>query len=298
MGTVQGSTQPKPSPDGRWIAYGNRAEDYDIHLLNVRTSHQHTITRWGRPPTIGSVSVDVLIDGWSPGSRRLLLYTTSGEDLFGQGRLAVPNACYGFYEYDVASRKVTAVPLPKSFGFVAWLRNGRFVGVIPGRLPADDKLVLLRPGEAGQTEIRAVNTFPYQARVSRDRKWLVGLHSESGRLPGKGTARIVKVNLRTMAATPLVALASWSGNEQPTLSPDDKQVAYKRQASHTGLYFAIQESLYVDTRQMYSCSGMIDFEWVDSGRIVLACHDQVLVLDTNSAKTLSNYKLAPVQTPH
>lgn len=297
--SVQGSTAPSLSPDGRWVAYGNQStDDYDIHLLNARTLRQHEITHWGKPGTINSVSVDVLIAGWSPDSQKVLLNVTRGEDISEEGEITIPKAPYGFHEYEVASRKDVPVRLPGGFAFVAWVPGGRFIGVMSGGLPSDDKLVMLRSGKAGQTEITAINTSPYQARASRDRKWLVGLHSGNGRMPGNGTAQIVKVNMATLTATPLVTLSSWSGNERPALSPDDKHVAYKREKREHETYYTPRESLFVDDRSIYSCSGTIDFEWVDDRMIALACQDEVLVLDMRNGRTLGKQKLAPSQARH
>jgi WD40-like Beta Propeller Repeat len=289
--SVEGSTAPSPSPDGRWIAYGNGNGDYEIHLLNVGTLRQLKITHWGAPPTIRSVSVNVLIDGWSPDSRRLLLNVTPGEDTTERGDLAIPKALYGFYEYDVASGRTTPVRLPARFAFVAWIPGGCFVGVLPGGFPPESHLVMLRPGQGGATRVTTLNASLYQTRVSMDGKWLVGLHTENGGQPGKGPAQIVKVNLRTMAVRSLMTLNWWSGNEQPALSPDDKQVAYKREKLEHETYYTPREGLFVDGRRIYSCPGPIDFKWVDDRMIALACQDDVLVLDADGGTILSKNKL-------
>ncbi len=288
---VQGATVPLPSPDGRWIAFGDFGDDYDIHLLDVGLDRERRITRFGRPPGRGHTWVAALIDGWSADSRMLLVYVTHGETIAEEGMGAVPKAPYGFYVYDPATSTTKPLTLPKEFEFIAWLRDGRFVGVLPGRLPRDDKLVILRPGEARETRIRGV--FSSSAQVSTDGKWLVGLHTENGRIPGKGTAQIVKVNLATMAVTPLVNLTSWSGNERPALSPDDKHVAYKREKQKHPLYYTPQESLFVDGRLIYSCPGPIDFKWVNDRMIAVACQESVLVLNSATGKILSRHQLTP-----
>lgn len=290
--SVQGSTAPLPSPNKRWIAFGSPSGDYDVHLLDTRTLRQRRITQLGMPPTINSVSVDVLIDGWSPDSRRLLLYVTRGEDTSEEGDLKVPAACYGFREYDVASGKLLSVALPKEFQFVAWLRDGRFVGVIPGRLPREDTLVLLRAGETQGEPIGTATQYPGQASVSADGRWLVTV----ARIERPGAAQIVKINVATMSAAPLVSLASWSGNERPTLSQDDKHVAYKRQmriVNHNP-----QESLFVDSREIYPCAGMIEYKWIDSQRIALACQSRMLLLDSTTGEILSQYSLQSGSARH
>lgn len=288
--SAHGSTVPVPSPDGRWIAFGDSGGDHDAHLLDVDSLRQHRITRLGKPATFRSVSIDVLLDGWSPDSRRLLLYVTHGEDASEEGELKVPAAGYGFYEYDVVSGKISAVSLPKAFEFVAWLRDGRFVGVIPGHLPHDDELVTLRPGDAQASPVGAVTGWPIQAQVSANGKWLVGLHADDGQLPGQGAARIVRVNLKTMAATPLVSLGSWSGNERPALSADGSRLAYRRDRRRVGR--GPQESLFVNGKQMYACPGMIDFRWVGRRMIALACQDRVAILDADTGIVLSRRRVS------
>ena len=295
---VLGQTMPVPSPDGRWIAFVDPAVDFDIHLLDVQTLRERRITRFGRPPTTGYTWVEVVPEDWSPHSRRLLLQVASGGTDSEDGDLKVPKAPYGFYIYDLSTGTTQPVTLPKEFQFVGWLRDGRFVGVLPGRLPREDRVVIVRAGETKETEVEAINGSSYQTSVSADGKWLVGLHADNGGPPGEGTAQILKVNLSTIEATPLVTLSSWSANERPALSPDDKHVAYKREKREHAIYHTPQESLFVDDRALYSCSGTADFRWVDNRMIALACQDEVLVLDANSGKTLSKYKLPPLQVRH
>jgi len=145
---ILGRTMPVPSPNGRWIAFVNPVEDYDIHLLDVCTLHERRITRFGQAPRRGYTWVEAEAEGWSPHSGRLLLKVAPGGTESEGGDLAVPEAPYGIYVYDPATSTTKPLTLPKEFEFIAWLRDGRFVGVLPGRLPRDDKLVILRPGEA------------------------------------------------------------------------------------------------------------------------------------------------------
>ncbi len=145
---LAGSTLPLPSPDGRWIAFGQFGGDYDLHLLDVRSGRERRITRLGQPSRNGYVWVSVLLDGWSPDSRQLLFAVAPGEDTSESGDLAVPQPCHRFYIYDLATERAHAVELPRDFQFAAWLPDGRFLGVIPAQRPQEDeRLVMLPPGD-------------------------------------------------------------------------------------------------------------------------------------------------------
>ncbi len=289
---LAGSTLPLPSPDGRWIAFGQFGADYDLHLLDVRSGRERRITRLGQPPRDGYVWVSVLLDGWSPDSRQILFAVAPGETGASEsGELAVPQACYGFYIYDLATGRAHAVELPRDFQFAAWLRDGRFLGVIPAQRPQEDeRLVMLRPGDTQGLTVTAKEGTPHHVRVSADRKWLIGLVVGSGEQ--RATARIVKINVSAMSVVPLASLSSWTGNEGPALSPPDGE--HFSYALETRMVRGIpEETLFVDGGLLYSCHGPIDYGWVDERSIAVTCQDQVLVLNSTSGKTMGRYSLGP-----
>ena len=293
-GSLLGSTLPSVSPDGRWVAFGEPSGDYDLHLLDVRSGQERRITRLGRRPRRGYTFADVLFDGWSPDSGAFLFTVAHGETTSEWGDLQVPDAAYGSYIYNLKDGTTRCATLPKAFEFVAWLPDGRFLGVIQGQRPQEpDRPVLLRPGDAQGTEVRTPAGYPEQLQASADGKWLTGLLVRSGR--ERGTAQIVKINVSTMSLVPLVSLNSWTGNERPALSPPDgEHFSYTLQ---TRMVQRIpEESLFVDGRLVYSCHEPIDYRWVDERSIAVACQDQALVLDSASGKTLGRYSLAPAST--
>jgi Tol biopolymer transport system component len=173
-----GSTAPTPSPDGQWIAFGRFGTDYDIHLLDVKSGREHRITKFGQGPRRSYTYVDAVIVAWSPDSRRLLCAVAPGETTSEEDELAIPEAPYGFYLYDITSRKTQRVALPKGFQLRAWLPDGRFLGVLPAqRNHEEDKLVILQPGSRQEVAIRTSVGFPSQAQVTADGKWLEGVLS-------------------------------------------------------------------------------------------------------------------------
>ncbi|HEV2416733.1 MAG TPA: hypothetical protein VGX94_02925 [Terriglobia bacterium] len=289
-GSLQGSTEPVISPDGRFIAYGDPGGDGDAHLVDTHTLRSIRITRIGRAPTFNLAWIDVLLDGWSPDSRRLLLCVTHGANPADEGGLPI---FAGFYEYNLKTQKLTCVRLPTGFQFRAWLRDERLLGVVPGNLPRDDRLVILSSDGHRQQTIKAIVGWPIQSQVSLDGNWVAGIHANESRVFGTGTAEIVKVNLKTMATVPLVHLNLWSGNEQPSLSPDDKHVAYIHEI-HI-LYHVPKDSLLVDGRQIYACSGPLAFKWVNKQMIVVACQDEILALGANTGRVISKYEIKATQ---
>jgi hypothetical protein len=271
--TLSGSTAPSPSPDGRWIAFGR---DFNIHLLNVSSRQEHQITWFGQQPRRGYTYAEVLIGAWSSDSRQIVLVVAPGETATEWGELLVPDAPYGFYVYNCATGTAQPVALPKTFQLKAWLPDGRFLGVIPGRRPYEgDKLVMFRPGDAEGAAIRAPTGSPTHVQVSADGEWLIGLLA--GDAGQRGTTQIVKINLATMSVTPLVSLSSWTGNERPALSPRGEHISYLHT---TGMVKGIpQQTLIVDQRPLYACHAPIDYRWVGGRTIAVACQDQVLLLD-------------------
>ena len=109
-----GSTEPLPSPDGRWIAFGR---DHNLHLLNVSSTQERQITQHGRPYVSRRyASVEVLATAWSADNRRILFAVVHG-DTFCEHcdrEYQIPEAPYGFYSYDVTTGAAQRVPLPKT----------------------------------------------------------------------------------------------------------------------------------------------------------------------------------------
>lgn len=292
LDSIEGSTLPLPSPDGQWIAFGWLPGDFDVHLLKVDSWQERRITRFGVPPRRGYTYAGTLVVGWSPDSRELLLNVAPGETTSEEGELSVPDTPYGFCIYDLGIGGTRCVALPKGFQFVAWLPDGRFLGVLPGRAPQEEEtVVLLRSGDATRVTVTSREGTIQHVRVSADAKWLTGLLVGSGE---QRTARIVKVNLATLSMTPLASLGPWTGNERPALSPDNQHFSYAHQARM--LNGIPQEDLIVDGRLIYSCSGPIDYDWVDPQRIALACQDDVIVLDTATRHPLSRSTISASQT--
>ncbi len=283
--SVQGSTEPLPSPDGRWIAFGDPTGDYDAHLLDVTTLRQHRITWFGRAPRKGYTYAVVQIAGWSPDSRQLLLAVVPGYFMPSEQGDRHPQASYGTYIYNVENGTIRRLPVPAAgLDLVGWAPDGRiFANVFARPIWQDGRFMVLGPnGDDG----KQVGVPLVQPRLSLDGRWLVGFV----RGAGPGAARIVKVDSATMATTPLVTLDSWPLNSCATLSPDDRMVAYKLEKPHKGLYYSAKEDLFVGDRKIYACAGRIDYVWVDNREIALTCQSEALVVDSSSGKIVSLLK--------
>lgn len=289
-GSLQGSTLPLPSPDGRWIAFGDFGGDYDAHLLDTSTLHQDRITRLGLAPRINTVEVQVMIAGWSYYSRHLLLFVAPGEDTSEEGDLKIPAACYGFRDYDIASRKLIGMSLPKEFQFVAWLPDGRLLGLVPGPSPCESKLVTFSVRDGRESQIGPPLVNAGQMKASPDYQWVFGVLG-IGECKDSQDQEIAKINLRTGKATVLIPSAPWAANQWPALSPDRQHFSYMHQS---GLVNGVpQMSLFVDNRRIYFCPGLMDYQWAGNRHIALACiksqrplAGDVMTLDVNTGKTL------------
>ncbi|MGH9345033.1 MAG: hypothetical protein ACRD19_14895 [Terriglobia bacterium] len=295
MEGVQGWTPPLPSPDGRWITFGNDAEDYDVHLLDVHQIRERRITWLGRRPAIGYTFAATRVAGWSANSRQIFLSVTPGEVDSDEGQYNVPKTAYGFYIYDLASGRVSPVALPKAFDFAVWLPDGRFLGTVPGSTPCENKLVAFSPGSMRGTAVGPQFTNAVQVKASADYRWVVGVFGIKG-CGDSEMDEIAKIDLRTGRATALVPPASWAVNQRPELSPDGQHVSYIHQRRM--LKGVPQESLFVDSRSIYACPGSIDYQRVGSRRIALACvtssyplKGKVVTLDASTGKTLASRSL-------
>lgn len=289
-GSLQGSTLPLPSPDGRWIAFGDFGGDYEAHLLDTSTLHQDCITRLGLAPRINTVEVQVMIAGWSYDSRHLLLFVAPGEDTSEEGDLKIPAACYGFRDYDVASRKLTGVALPKEFQFVAWLPDNRLLGLVPGPSPCENKFVAFSTRNGRENQIGPLLVNASQMKTSADCQSVLGVFGV-GKCEDSQKQEIAKIDLQTGKATVLVPAAPWAENQRPALSPNGQRFSY---IHRSGLVSGVpQESLFVNNRQIYFCPGQMDYQWAGNRHIALACLKSqrpfvgdVVTLDVNTGKTL------------
>lgn len=297
---LQGWTPPLPSPDGRWITFGDDARDYDVHLLDARTLQERRITWFGRRPRLGYTFVAARAVGWSANSREILLSVTPGEIDPDEGQQKILGAAYGFYIYDLPSGRVGRVPLPRRFQFAAWLPDGRLLGALPGPTPCDDKLLVFGVSSTLGTPVGAL-PGPIQIRTSAAGRWAIGGFLIGGCRHGESPkAEIAKVDLRTGSATVLVPPAPWTENQWPDLSPDGQHFSY---TGRRGMVRGVpHECLFVGGRQIYSCPGRIDYQWVGSERIALACVKsptplaaELLTLDARTGRRLYRYSLSTAQ---
>lgn len=287
---VQSWPPPLPSPDGRWITFGNAAEDFDVHLLDVYTLRGRRITWLGQPPRLGYSFAVAQAAGWSANSRRILISVTPGEVDSDEGQYDIPKITYGFYIYDLTSNRVSFVALPKQFDFVAWLPDGRLLGLVPGPSPCESKLVTFSVRDGRESQIGPPLVNAGQMKASPDYQWVFGVLG-IGECKDSQDQEIAKINLRTGKATVLIPSAPWAANQWPALSPDRQHFSYMHQS---GLVNGVpQMSLFVDNRRIYFCPGLMDYQWAGNRHIALACiksqrplAGDVMTLDVNTGKTL------------
>ncbi len=124
-------------------------------------------------------------------------------------------------------------------------------------------------------------------QVSADGKWVIGLFGSGCKQPA--TAQIVKIDLKTRLATVVIHSRPGADNQWPAFSPDGERISY---TPRTRTVMGVpDEALMVDHREVYSCHGLINFQWVDARGIAAACLDEVVVLDTAIGQPLSRYGL-------
>jgi len=266
-----GSTSPLPSPNSRWIVFGR---DNNLHLLNVATGRERTLTQYGRPFAWPYTSVEVLISAWSPDSGRILFAVVSGEtdcpaEDCEHDRL-IRKAPYGFYVYDLETERTRRIPVPKGFKFSAWLPDGRFLGRVStvNMKPCEERLEIFAQGERRGTEVGAPLGSPGQLEVSSDGRWAVGDFSVACDEPAK--AQLVKIDLQRRSATLVMPPAPWAENQQPHFSPAANHVAYVHQDPIDD-HGVPDTHLIVDNEPLSSCHGYINYEWIDERSIAVSC---------------------------
>jgi hypothetical protein len=266
-----GSTLPLPSPNSRWIVFGR---DNNLHLLNVATGRERTLTEYGRPYAWPYTSVEVLISAWSPDSRRILFAVVPGEtdcpaEDCEHDRL-VRKAPYGFYIYDLKTERARRIPVPQGFKFSAWLPDGRFLArvTVTTTKRCEERLAIFALGEVHGTEVGATFGSPGQMDASPDGRWAIGYFGVGCDEPEK--AQLMKVDLQRRSARLVMPPAPWSENQQPHFSPAADQVAYVHQGPLDG-HGVPDTHLVVNGEPLSSCHGYIDYEWIDERRIAVFC---------------------------
>jgi len=260
-----GSTEPLPSPDGRWIAFGR---DHNLHLLNASSIQERQISRYGRPALGRYTSVEVLATAWSVDNRRILFAVVPG-DTFCEDcdEYQIREAPYGFFSYDVTTGAAQRVLLPKTFQFEAWLPDGRFLGTLAQTNPGDQTLLVFRPGAAQGAPLIRPGFSLGQVQVSADGRWAIGQNATG----------IFKIELTTRSIAPVVSdPAGAHAYQWPAFSYDGDHIAYtRRDRMAAGIP---EESLIVDGRTLYSCEGPVSYAWVNDQTVVIGCRDKVTLL--------------------
>jgi hypothetical protein len=294
-----GETEPLPSPDRQWVAFGR---DSNLYLLNVVSGQERQITTNGKPYKWPYASVEVLISAWSKDSKRILFALVHGETDCPDNcphDFWIRKAPYGFYTYDLRTILTQRVPLPPDFRFHAWLPDGRFLGTIenPKRKPCEESLLVFQAGNAlGTSSGAPPNREPLQVSVSTDGKRAIG--NFGGACADPTTRQILKIDLAARTAIPVTPLFAQAENQWPKFSPAAGHIAYihrDRVVDHIP-----QESLIVDGMAVYPCEshavnnvyfGTVEYEWLDEQLVALACRNEMIVQDIVTGTALSHYTM-------
>lgn len=286
-----GSTQPLPSPDGRWIVFGR---DSNLYLLSVASGQEHKITEYGRPYTQRYASVEVLATAWSFDSSRLLFSVVNGEtDCADCDRddFVIRPAPYGFYSLDLRTESIQHLCLPEGFEFAAWLADGGLLGFVtlPETKPCQEILQIFLPGEKQGMPVGAPVGSLDQIDVTADGKWAVGYWDGGCDRPEAG--QLIKIDLQEKSATPITPVFLWAENQWPKLSPNAMHIAYV----HTDRMVQgnLEESLILDGSRLSSCNGSIQYEWVNERMIAMACQDKVVILDVLTRQPVAQSGVLP-----
>ena len=150
-----GSSRPRVSPDQRWIAY---IENENAWLRPTATGKPIQLTTAGKKGDARYLPIKVYFVGFTPDSKELLYSIAPGRDECPDCRhakllpeLLRPKAEYGFYLYDLGSRRARKFDVPESTRVFQIMAGNRLfiarVGAYGDQLGMMDRLLPVRSAE-------------------------------------------------------------------------------------------------------------------------------------------------------
>lgn len=289
----RGATEPKPSPDGQYIAFVRKR---NLWLWDSQTNKEMQITAVGSKPNKRYKGVLVLTTDWSPDSREVLYYVT--EDVEGD-EPPFPNSVrraveYGFHVYNVESRRSRKVNIPRTglddtypieLAYQAWLPNG-------AAIVTNNQGVAVVDMNSGSVRNLVMGEGFAQISVSRAGNFLV---STVAPIPGD-RSDIVKVNIQTGETVPLAPRAGFAELQWPTVSPSGSHICYMHmvpQRNAAGLIVTEETSVICDNKPIFEVQDQRQpsLHWIDDATAAIVIGNSIVISDIVTGREINRYQI-------
>jgi len=280
--TLEGSTAPLPSPDGKKIAY---LQGNNLFIQGLPKGAPQQVTKEGFSNSKKYRSVYPLLSGWSRDSSQVLYYLTHTEEgMEGEEEgpaLETKDLAYGYYFYD-ASAGVTQLPGMEGHEFCGWTSKEEALLLNPNGV-----LLYAVKSEGMPREI----TFKFK-----------GANVVGQVFPGPGDkalalagdfgkwSQVVELDLTDGNATVFSAQGGWADFNRPSYSPSGKRSAWL--AGEREDDGQVKHYLVVDKAIRLELKTAPRYEWLDDARIAVVQVDkagklELLVVDASGGNTLA-----------
>lgn len=266
-----------PSRDHASLAYVSRG---DLWILDKNKAVVR-VTTSGAPLTKTHADISSYPVLWSWDGKRLLYRTESGDlyDPEGQRQpLVARKADFGFYVYDLSTRRSDGVPPIKGLT-LAWLPDDTIVSWL------GPDLFQRAVGAGEETQVRRLQGMhTSQVSVSPSGKSML---ANAGRIGAWSQIMKVEIDGSDWHVTPLPPRGRWAEYQRPAYSPSGSKFAYTQGHNNRNLIVG-GKTVYSDWRGSYAWvtdDVLVVEEWGWAGRNT----SELVLIDADSGRQISRH---------
>jgi hypothetical protein len=281
--TLEGSTAPSLSPDGKKLAY---LKENNLFVQDLPKGSPQQVTKEGFSNSKKYHSVFPLISGWSRDSKQLLYFLKHAEPgMEGEEEgpaLETKELSYNFYFY-APPEGVVELPGLEGYTFCGWSSKQEGLFLSPNQ-------VLLYAVETREMPRQIV--FKYEgadavAQVSAGPGTKALAVASSG--PGKWS-QVVELDLSDGTALEVSKKLGWADLNFPSFSPTGKKKAWiETERNDDG---TMARFLTVDRNAILDLKTTPRYEWLDDARIAVVQVDQAGKLELLIVSSTGGHTLA------
>jgi hypothetical protein len=258
-----GSTDPLPSPDGRFVAY---VQDSSLWLWTVETKAAQKLLS-GSEPTKEFNGVLIHITAWKPDGSEILYNVIEERSFTGEGgqEEEFPDAIrkpaeYGFNILNLKLNRSRPVNLSDE-AEKTWLPSGDFL------TSEGSELFLRNESGSGKPLVSvAPGTRLNQVDIALKQNDVVAT------LNGNGSSQIQRINLQSGQMLPISPEGRFADYQGPTISP---------MGGHVGYIHALgpdRREFVLDGKPVYATTSFPRAHWIDEDAVAIADMDNVVVV--------------------
>jgi hypothetical protein len=271
-----GSTDPFPSPDGRFIAY---VENGSLWLWTADSRKARRIAE-GAEPDKKFRGVLIHITAWKPDSSAILYHVSENRSYTGEGadteefpQSVRKSSEYGHRIFSLKLNSSRSIDLPE-YAEKTWLPTGEFLIQEKSGLSIREESGVSRSLASVKEGMELV-----QVHAASNSPEVAVTQLENGR------SRIEKIDLPSQQLTPVSPEGKFADYQRPSISPNGRYI---------GFVHALDPNLrefVLEGRSVHSTKSFPRAHWIDNETVALIDGTEIVVVKASTGNVVTRFVL-------